>query len=316
MTHDPSEMSLEERIALIRGSLTPLDLADMLELPVTHDKITSPGNPDERTPSCHLYEDGWYDYSTGEHGDVIDLYRRLTGSGLGRTVNRLLEGAQRLDVDPDRVRRTPTVLPDLTDVFMTQFVDTCGLYLDRWVAGLRPLTGRDIILLGSQQMVRYSPDSTTMAIAHWHDGVVRGIKLRTLVGTKTAVPGSTFACGLYRAEKWRYDLAIITEGETDCWALTAASIGADILSLPSGAGLWKDAWLTQLEGYERIFTAFDNDRAGKAATDKVEKAIRNWRPVEGMAYNDRWRQLEVPGGFKDVREALAGGWKPNVRSGW
>lgn len=312
MTTDPLDMTLTEKIAVIKSSVTPLDLADMLEIPVVGDKIVSPFNPDERTASCHLYEDGWYDFGTGQHGDVVDLYCKLTGVSVGKAVNRLLEGAQRLDVDPDRVRRVAVEPPDLT----LRFQDFHGSgFWQPWAAAMKPLRFEDLRRLHNSLQIGLTPDGVTMAIAHWQDHVVRGIKLRSITGAKSAVPGSTFACGLYQPFLIAHDQAIITEGETDCWALQATGIEADILSLPSGAGLWKDAWLAQLDPYQRIYTAFDNDEAGKRATDKVERAIRNWRPVEGMEYNDRWRQLKVPSTAKDVREALANGWKPRLREG-
>lgn len=314
MTTDPMDMTLTEKIAYVKSSVTPLDLADMLEIPVVGDKIVSPFNPDERTASCHLYEDGWYDFGTGQHGDVVDLYCKLTGASVGKAVNRLLEGAQRLDVDPDRVRRVAVELPDLTDDYWTDFGDPDhDIYA--WVDRLPPLAGEVMRGLWNDDVFRFRFSDGTMGIAHEHDGVVRGIKLRTITGQKSAVPGSTFACGLYQPFPVRYSTAVITEGETDCWALEATGIEADILSLPSGAGLWKDAWLTQLVPYQRIYTAFDNDEAGKRATDKVERAIRNWRPVEGETFNDRWRRLDVPGGSKDVREALVNGWQPRFKEG-
>lgn len=303
MTTDPLDMTLTEKIALIRSSLTPLDLADMLELEVKHDKIISPYNPDEHTASCHLYEDGWFDYSTGQHGDVIDLFCKLSGKTVGQAVNRLLEGAQRLDAEPDRVRRVAVEPPDLTDEW-GRWERSCGLYFDRWVESLPPLDAYQLGVLEGTDSIRWINSGTQMAIAHRHDDVVRGIKLRTLQGVKSAVPGSTFACGLYQPFPWKYDQAIITEGETDCWALAATSIEADILSLPSGAGVWKDAWLTQLERYDRVYTAFDNDAAGKRATDKVAAAVTHWK----------WLPLQVPQLYNDVREALAAGWRPKLRS--
>lgn len=299
MTTDVADMELQEKIDLIRSSLTPLDLADMFELPVTRDKITSPFNPTERTPSCHLFLDGWFDYSTGKHGDVIDLYRALSGAGLGRAVNRLLEGAQRMDADPDRVVRKPVELPDLTEKFD---IGRGGVgSAATWAERLKPISPSFLTTLASSDRLGIRPGGD-MWIPHWHDGVVRGIKVRSASGAKSAVPGSTFACGLYSPFDGTGSVAVITEGESDCWALCDARLGVQVLALPGGAGVWRDSWLPSLEQYDTIYTAFDNDRAGRQATEKVRKAI-GW---------GCWRELVVPQLFNDVRAAMAAGWTPKL----
>lgn len=307
MTDLDHDSSLQEKIDFIRGALSPLDLVEVLGLEEHRGKIVSPFNPDERTPSCHLYEDGWFDFSTGKHGDVIDLYRALTGEGLGRAVNRLLEGAQRMDADPDRVVRRPVELPDLRPLWIIGHIPVDA---DEWSGRLTPISSSTLDFLNHYGMIgRHRPDDGSMAIAHWHDGVVRGIKLRSPSGAKSAVPGSTFACGLYSAHvPTGSRTAVITEGESDCWALMQAfgegvsDPYADVYALPSGAGLWKDHWLQALEGYSTIYTAFDNDRAGRQATEKVRSAI-GW---------GRWKELAVPTLFNDVREAMAAGWEPKL----
>lgn len=301
MSTDVTDMDLQEKIDLIRSSLTPLDLADMFELEVHRDKIISPFNTAERTPSCHLYEDGWFDYGTGKHGDVIDLYRALTGHGLGRAVNRLLEGAQRMDADPDRVVRKPVELPDLTEQWDAE--ESGDWFIDDWLPRLSGVAEDELVALHENDMVKFQGGQ--LLIAHYHEhGIVRGIKIRSATGAKSAVPGSTFACGLYGT--WHAvtppPVAVIAEGESDCWALAGFSREADVYALPSGAGLWKDAWLEQLSGYDTIYTAFDNDRAGRNATEKVRKAI-GW---------GRWRELTVPSLFNDCREAMAAGWEPKL----
>lgn len=296
---DVADMDLMEKVDYVRSTITPLDLADMFEIDVVGDKIRSPWNDGERTPSCHLYEDGFFDYSTGRHGDVIDLYMQLSGKNWAAAVHRLAEGAQRMDVDPDRVQRVPKELPDLTEVFRNMRQPDYSSEV--WATRLGPLSVDTLDWLWTNEMVGGSNEQ--MAIPHWHDGVVRGIKLRSANGQKSAVPGSTFACGLYRPHVDQRQNAIITEGESDAWALLGAHLPtACIYALPSGAGLWKDAWLKDLEQYETIYTAFDNDRAGKQATEKVRNAI-GW---------GRWAELKVPDLYNDVREAMAAGWQPKL----
>ena len=301
---DVTEMDALEKVDFVRSTVTPLDLAEMFELEVHGDKIHSPWNEADRTPSCHLYEDGFFDYSTGKGGDVIDLYMKLTGASWGQALNRLATGAERMDADPDRVRRVPRELPDLTRQFLAVPLTKTAEVHGWWSRRIPPIEPG---VLGYFEMHRaLAFHKADLWIPHWHDGVVRGIKIRGAVGAKSAVPGSTFACGLYRIFHMNpHKTLIITEGESDCWALwehAQLNLQADVFSLPAGAGLWKDAWLDGLEQYETIYTAFDNDRAGRQATEKVRSAI-GW---------GRWRELKVPDLYNDVREAMAAGWEPKL----
>lgn len=298
---DVSEMDAMEKVGFVRSTVTPLDLADMFELEVWGDKIRSPWNESDHTPSCHLYEDGFFDYSTGRHGDVIDLFMKLTGKTWGQSVNKLAAGAERMDADPDRVRRVPRELPDLTEQWYT-LPELNGIQAAVWAPVLDPVTPKTLTGLGMWEALR--GDFDHLYIAHWHQGAVRGIKIRTWQNSKSAVPGSTFACGLYSPLTFSaiVDKLIITEGESDCWALLQAGLDCACMGLPSGAALWRDGWLADLEQYKTIYTAFDNDRAGKQATEKVRSAV-GW---------GRWRELKVPDLFNDVREAMAAGWEPKL----
>ena len=297
---DFAELSAMEKVEYVRATMSPLDLADVFELDEVRGKVRIPYNPDERTPSCHLYEDGWFDYSTGKGGDVIDLYMLLTGAPWGKALNKLLEGAVRADADPERIRRQPVELPDLTDQFFG--IHGAEQVPEMWATRLTPVP--HVLLQELTMLGRLATTPTEMFIPHWHGGVVRGIKVRNVKGQKSAVPGSTFAEGLYwpvGRPGYRTTL-VITEGESDAWALLELGLQADIASLPSGAGLWKDRWLNQLTDYETIYTAFDNDRAGQQATEKVRSSI-GW---------GRWAELKVPTLYKDVREAMAAGWEPKL----
>lgn len=298
---DLSELTFAEQIEYVRGAISPLDLVEQLDdIEVVSGKIRSPQNPQERTPSCHLYEDHWYDYSTGKGGDVLDLYMALTGAKLPRAVDKLLRWADSDDLDPDRVRKyQPAEPPDMTEQFRHHQRDSHGNW-DLWMEKLVPINSWTINSLVESWHLAVMDG--TMFIPHWHDGRVRGIKTRALDGRKAAVPGSTFACGLY----WPHqvlagDVLVIAEGESDSWCLYQA-LECDVAALPGGAGLWKNAWLDELDQYSTVYTAFDNDRAGQQATEKVRKAV-GW---------DRWRELKVPTLFNDVREAMAAGWEPKL----
>lgn len=301
MSDDPTEMTLMDKVAFIKTTVTTFDLVDMLELEVVDGKIHSPYNEADHTPSCHLYDDHFYDFSTGNGGDVIDLMMKLSGCSWGTAVNKLAKGAQYIDAEVGRVVRPPVVEADLWDEWK-ELSD--GYQPGLYIPGVPP----DLILdlwESDQLMVQMEGVNGTVFIPHWHDGAVRGIKIRGADGRKTAVPGSQFGHGLYQPfSRWPHATrAVITEGESDCWAMEAVLDGqAWVCALPSGAGLWRDDWLKDLEQFEKIYTCFDNDEAGRRATEKVRRSI-GW---------GRWNELKVPQLYNDAREAIVAGWKPSL----
>lgn len=300
MSVDVHDLELIDKVHLVRSMVTPLDLVDMLDIECVRGKIRSPHHPDERTPSCHLYEDGYYCYATGRHGDVIDLFMALTGSTFGAAVNKLLSGAERIEADVDRVRRHVPSVPDLTDEWQLEpALDAAAS--DLWTALLPGVARATVDELAASDLLRGS--LAEVLIAHRHGPTVHGIKVRRPDGSKSSVPGSSYAIGLYRPRpRTGSTRCVITEGESDCWSLMDIDSDVDLCALPGGAGLWRPQWLDDLAGYSVIATAFDNDRAGRAATEKVRSAV-GW---------DRWTELEVPQLYPDVRSARSSGWMPHL----
>lgn len=301
------ELEFVEKVALVRGAYTPRDLCEQFEIEVIGDKVRSPFNEFDQTPSCHLYEDGWFDYSTGKWGDVIDLAAHLSGRKAGTVMRQLAVGIQSMELDPDRVQRATKQVSDLTELFRDLTVRTDG-EAGRWAARISGVGDRYLGELFHDYLAEDAGGN--LLIPHWHDGRVLGIKVRSTSGGKTSVSGSSYTAGLYTMSGSSYTAAVIVEGESDSWALDsylrdrsrAAGAAWDVYALPSGAGLWRDDWLAQLERYETVYTAFDNDRAGENATVKVRSSI-GW---------GRWKGLVVPTLYNDVREALHAGWKPNL----
>ena len=79
---------IQPTIELVKQTVTVPEVAELLGFePNSQQKIPSFANPDERTPSLHLYEDHWYDYGTGQHGDVIDL---VAAAYPGSTINEIV----------------------------------------------------------------------------------------------------------------------------------------------------------------------------------------------------------------------------------
>lgn len=303
---DIEEMTPVERAEWVKSTYSCLDLLDDLEIEAVGGKIRSPFNEHDGTPSCHIYEDHWHDYSTGRWGDVVDLAMALTGWTWGKTLAKLSAGAVRNDSEPGHVARaTPAEPVDMTATYRAARRPGDGRLGERWAPNLPgvPLWFLDRLTVADHLAENNDGD---LLIPHWTgNGIVTGIKVRRRQGGKVSHPGSVFSAGLYTTQvPSGSPRAVITEGESDCWALTALLLDeADVYALPSGANLWRDAWLDQLGEYDVIYTAFDNDRAGEQATDKVRRAI-GW---------GRWKAIIVPTMYNDVREAIAAGWHPSVK---
>ncbi len=297
---DLEQMSLAEKLEHIKTRVSPLDVAEMAGCEVDGDKIRSPYNESDATPSCHLYPDHFWDFSTGRGGDVIDLYMAFTESSWGQAVNRLMKGVQALDADPDRVRRVPK--PEPVDFFQA-FTEVRSEDYTHVISGLAGWYLPQLVTLGQLKTTKHH-----LVIPHWVGSKIPAVKLRTNNGSKSCWPGSQFL-SLYGPRVSSYAMsAIIMEGESDCWAMDAhlnppgSDINIAVFALPSGAGLWRNEWLDALAGYKKIGVCFDNDHAGKAALYKVTHAIGWGRAVE----------ITVPTLINDAREALSRGWEPNV----
>lgn len=96
-------------------------------------KINSPFNPGDRTPSCHIYDYDWYDYSTGQGGDQITFVQEYMGISYTQALQVLGRGTTAAVVP----RRNPHDMPwepaDLTDKFHDEPADNWDYY-KKWQA--------------------------------------------------------------------------------------------------------------------------------------------------------------------------------------
>lgn len=290
------ELPFLDRVAVLRETVTVPEVAELLGLEADEgDKIPSPWNPDERTPSCHLYEDHFYDYSTGRGGDIFDLVMALNPDEypeLKHAVKAIHERAVRAgkeygDVEGSKPRERCDFTHQLPPAIQT-YQDPIDLFI-------RPEYGCIM-------------DSGDLLVPHRdHDGVY-GVKVRFANGGKGSWGGSQFMTRLYDPFGWApghfpAPVAVICEGESDCWALTHVLQGrADVYALPSGAGSWRDHWVDDLGSYNRVLVCMDNDDAGRRARDKV---------LLRVGYS-RAERLDVPQLYGDAREAIKAGWRPSV----
>lgn len=296
----------EERptIELVKETITVPEVAELLGLEANEqDKITSPFNQDERTPSCHLYEDHWYDYSAGKGGDVVDLVRVFyPDMSVPRAVKLIWNRALRAGREPGDVERQP--VRQVQD-FSQQLA---GLTLDPaiiqgWSEKLGvPIPGN----------CRHQA-TVDLLIPHEDQDGVYGVRVRHQDDSKESWLGSQFTKRLYDPFGWGEGYGaiggecVITEGETDCWALQSVLHNDDgawppVFALPSGAQSWKDSWLEDLEPFDKVWLCLDNDDAGNKAREKLTRKI-GYLKVE---------QLRVPPLYNDARKAIAAGWRPEL----
>ena len=271
-------------------------------------KIRSIFNPSERTPSLHLYRYDWWDYSTGRGGDQIDFVMAATGRGYRQALEILGRGMP-VAVLPRKETEMPYELPNFTARYQGATVTQNGEAWAQWektVMEKWPYLGmRGLAELGVGKLVERLDGKAEFWIPHWYqpeEGLPRivGIKVRGLDGSKYAVEGSCFTAGLYKPMfTWRdRDHALVVEGESDAWVMVKMLKGRNVtvFALPSGAGTLKERFIKQLEKFETVGIAFDDDEPGY----KAQSFFLEHLPRTAFI-------IDVPGGR--VAEAAADGWR-------
>ena len=123
------------------------------------------------------------------------------------------------------------------------------------------------------QQYRIYKDGDVLRFYYFDDaGVVKGCKVKTkskLFSYEGETPGTLFGQHLFPATGKR---VVITEGELDAASCSEAMPGWPMVSLPSGAAAARKSIqraLQWLQGYEEIVLFFDNDEAGRKATEEA-----------------------------------------------
>lgn len=98
-------MNIMTKIETIKAAVTPTDAARQYGLAVGNHGMACCPYHDDRHPSMKLYDDHFYCFACGAHGDVIDLTAKLLGLNFTEAVHRL---AVDFGIDPDK---PPTVMP-------------------------------------------------------------------------------------------------------------------------------------------------------------------------------------------------------------
>jgi len=143
---------------------------------------------------------------------------------------------------------------------------------------------------------------------YYHDlsGIAVGAKIKTKNKQFTyegESPGTFFGQHLFPSTGKR---VVITEGELDAASCYEAMPNWQMVSLPSGAASAKKAIQKQLEwlqGYEEIVLFFDNDEAGRQATQEAASVLPP----------GKCKIAALQGDYKDASDALSAGDSEAVR---
>jgi hypothetical protein len=289
-------MDLEE----LKSNINVREFAEECGLEITPSNKTYCWHGDERTPSLHLYDDGWWCFRCGEGGDIIDLVIQLKHWSWKRSANFLTEylgESLTLDEPVQKAERPPRrdMRPELF-ARNALWADAHDELAQKCWPGLDVHPGNWIWSCAEGLMIPHQMPG----------GTVNGIKLRYWDGSKGAVPGSQFTAGLYRPPgfKRESDTTVLCEGESDAWAMASDPKGTwDVLALPSGAGCWKPEWVEHLGG--RFLIVMDNDEAGRMAARKIKDTLVS-----------NYVDCLLPHGVKDAREAYAKGFRLDDYGNW
>jgi len=296
--------SYDELRDILKASVTMFDVVELLGLepPNRQGKIRSIFSEDN-TPSLQLYDDHWYDFSTGKNGDQISFVREVTGCTYGEAISKLSGNVGPGDY---RKKRKPVEIEkiDLTDRFVEEPEGNAEAYerTAQWVEEKWPV-------LKLEELLKFGVKVTQHALWIPHkdqDGVVRGIKVRnTYTGGKVAVTGSQFRHTLYSIRQPSYQpVALLLEGESDTWCAESwvrkhyLRPKVMVYGLPSGAALWNNDWHHDLNRHELIGLGLDDDEAGRGASSRIRESIGlkrsasitipNGRFAEAMQSADSW----------------------------
>lgn len=312
-------------IDAIKEQVSLLDVLDWLDLdrPSREGKIFSITH-DERTPSLHIYDDNtWWDFSTGQGGDVISFVQTFFGTSWKQAVqwlDRMAGGIEELDDTPTPRERQQVVreVVDLTDRLEREAkpiehanCDVQRFIEERWNG-----------VIGLYQLHRFGVHctETSLWIPHSSSGVVYerpsnvvGIKVRGITGDKYSVKGSTFTNGLYTPGDVSFashKVAVIVEGEPDTWAaymlVGEGSPTWHPYGLPSGASAWRQQWNPTILRHKGLIVATDKDDAGDEAYNRIRTSIWNEQSTFPIT------RLKFDHG-KDLIEALAYSWDHALR---
>ena len=250
----------------------------------------------EEGNSCKICLEGdkrgrWADFSLGDKsGDLVDLLAAARNVGLGPA---LKEACEWLGIDrPQWAARKGKTYLEPERPKNARAVDKSPA-VETWLATRRiaPET------YARYKIVADGPD--TAVFPSMRDGKLLHLKYRSVREKKFWASTGTEKCLFgWQGLNPHIRTVILTEGEMDCLAF--AQYGLQSLSIPFGAGKGdKQDWIENewqnLERFDTIFLALDQDDAGKQTVNELVERLGRFR----------CRVIDLP--RKDINQCLMDG---------
>ena len=239
----------------------------------------------------------WCDFADdGMKGDLLDLWRECRAISMAETIQQAKNWLGIKDVEFEPRQRKHYAKAQRPDCSKPKGESPVMAYLVG--RGLRPETvGK--FKIGEKEGV--------MVLPYMHGDTLKHVKYLALERDtegkkKTWTSKGTEPCLFgWQAMPETQRAVVITEGEID--AMSISQVGIYALSVPmGGGGKGKQNWIEtewqNLERFDTIFLAMDNDEQGElAAREILERLGRH-----------RCRLVKWPEGIKDANQALQQGW--------
>lgn len=261
------------------------------------------GNPGESL-KVHLTGDHagqWRDWATAEYGDLVDLWRLTKNLTPGETVRQVKtylgisdppvsRGEAQAWETPKARRSCPPAPKSRSEAFLTQKRGISREIIDR---------------------LRIEADSEARAIIFQSfspSGELLNRSYRTLddkkrVWQEKGCAPSLFGWQAIGEDSYRSRTILLCEGQLDCATWHQWRIPA--LSIPNGTGgTWIDFEWDNLEAFDQIYLAFDQDSEGRKIEEKT------------IARLGRHRCLTVAMPKKDANDCLLAGYRAEDARKW
>lgn len=287
------------------------DVLDLLEVEYDPGEAQNPAGfkihsfyKEENTPSLHIYEDHWYDYSQGRGGTQIDFVMEYSGCSFGRAMRLLERGVgDPLGWEKPKVEaKPPEPMPDHRERIAAESEELLAEKHEHLRRKIFEKWGLDWVLLW-RCGVQVGPGEALWIPHQAPDGTIPGVKVRDIYsGRKFSLKPSKFL-HLYAPLLPVVpvdQVAILTEGESDTWTgiHMLLSYGVAVYGLPSGGLGVKPEMLKPLRRYRRVYYVHDQDDVGFKSMAKVSMLL------PGIV-----EPLELPHGAGDLNEAFRQGWR-------
>lgn len=275
-------------------------------------RMVSPIRPDASNPtSFRVSEDRWFDYGSGEGGDVIDLCARLQFQGdLGQAIRHLARSLGLYSQDYDRTsswREDIQNLCNRTAYYQTQLTASDYEYL--------AARGFDRSAVSRLKIGRVTDGHLRgrLFLPYLKNGYVCYYATRAMEGgtypDSKYMKASLKECASYENVPWGLwtltrpsDTLVISEGYFD--AASWENEGYAVLS-PITGRFSASQWPTVIEAcqaFQRVLIIFDNDpvsHAGAKFTESTAEVL--------FRYHIPFVVATTPDGIKDVNDYYAGG---------